>query len=86
MARRSTCWTSTGARRFDQVSEEVRLNYSSNLLNLIAGVYYGADETVTDNTFNIGSVLGPGVNGGFFQRTSIRRGSPMRSSLRAISI
>ena len=53
--------------RFDQVSEEVRLNYSSSLLNLIAGVYYGADETVTDNTFNIGSVLGPGVNGGFFQ-------------------
>ena len=53
--------------RFQQFSEELRANYTSSLLNLIAGVYYGRDDTVTDNTFDIGSVLGPGVNGGFFQ-------------------
>jgi iron complex outermembrane recepter protein len=53
--------------QFRQVSEEARLNYSSAWLNLIGGIYYGNDDTITDNTFDIGSVLGPGVNGGFFQ-------------------
>jgi outer membrane receptor protein involved in Fe transport len=53
--------------QFRQLSEEARLNYSSGRLNLIGGVYYGSDDTVTDNTFDIGSILGPGVNGGFFQ-------------------
>jgi outer membrane receptor protein involved in Fe transport len=53
--------------RFSQFSEEARLNYSAGRLTLIGGVYYGTDGTTTDNTFNIGSVLGPGVNGGFFQ-------------------
>ena len=43
------------------------MNYSTTGLNLIGGVYYGKDDTVTDNTFDIGSVLGPGVNGGFYQ-------------------
>ena len=53
--------------QFGQFSEEARLNYSSSGLNLIGGAYYGRDDTITDNTFDIGSVLGPGVNGGFFQ-------------------
>ena len=53
--------------QFRQVSEELRLNYSSSWLNLIGGVYYGGDSTITDNTFDIGGALGPGVNGGFFQ-------------------
>ena len=53
--------------RFSQFSEEARLNYSAGRLTLIGGVYYGTDGTTTDNTFDIGSVLGPGVNGGFFQ-------------------
>jgi iron complex outermembrane recepter protein len=53
--------------RFQQFSEELRLNYSSSLLNLIGGVYYGKDDTVTDNTFDIGGAIAPGVNGGFFQ-------------------
>lgn len=52
---------------FDQFSEEARLNYNGDRLNLVAGGFYGWDRTITDNTFNIGSVLGPGVNGGFFQ-------------------
>ena len=57
----------TWRSQFRQFSEEARVNYSSGRLNLIGGLYYGTDDTVTDNTFDIGSVLGPGVNGGFFQ-------------------
>jgi iron complex outermembrane receptor protein len=53
--------------QFRQFSEEARVNYSNDWLTLIGGVYYGWDSTVTDNQFNIGSILGPGVNGGFFQ-------------------
>ena len=53
--------------RFQQFSEELRLDYTTRWLNLIGGVYYGQDDTVTDNTFDIGSALGAGVNGGFFQ-------------------
>jgi iron complex outermembrane recepter protein len=53
--------------QFQQLSEEARIDFSSRILHLIAGVYYGQDVTVTDNAFDIGSVLGPGVNGGFFQ-------------------
>ncbi len=52
---------------FQQFSEEARFNYSSDALKLVGGLFYGWDRTVTDNTFNIGSALGPGVNGGFFQ-------------------
>jgi len=53
--------------RFRQLSEELRLNYESERLRAVGGVFYGWDRTVTDNLFNIGSVLGPGVDGGFFQ-------------------
>ncbi len=52
---------------FQQFSEEARFNYSSDALKLVAGGFYGWDRTITDNTFNIGSALAPGVNGGFFQ-------------------
>jgi iron complex outermembrane receptor protein len=52
---------------FRQYSEEARANYSVTGINLVGGVYYGWDQTNTDNTFNIGSALGPGVDGGFFQ-------------------
>ena len=52
---------------FRQFSEEARLNYESGKLKLVAGAFYGWDRTITDNTFNIGSALGPGVNGGFYQ-------------------
>lgn len=52
---------------FRQFSEEARLNYESDRLKAVGGVFYGWDRTVTDNTFNIGSALAPGVNGGFFQ-------------------
>jgi len=51
---------------FRQYSEEARVNYSVTGLNLVGGVY-------TDGTkqhrqyFHIGSALGPGVDGGFFQ-------------------
>ena len=59
---------------FRQYSEEARLNYASKLLTLVGGVYYGWDQTTTDNTFDIGSALGPGVDGGFFQHyRQIRR-------------
>jgi len=53
--------------QFHQLSEEARADYSGNGFNLIGGVYFGEDETATDNTFDIGSALGPGVNGGFYQ-------------------
>ena len=60
---------------YRQYSEEARFNYEADRLNLVGGLYYGWDQTTTDNTFNIGSVLGPGVNGGFFQNYRQRRHS-----------
>ncbi|MBB3957207.1 TonB-dependent receptor [Novosphingobium sediminicola] len=61
---------------FRQFAEEARINYSSDRLKLVTGLFYGWDRTITDNNFSIGSALAPGVNGGFFQhfrqaRTSI---------------
>ncbi|HEX7886278.1 MAG TPA: TonB-dependent receptor, partial [Phenylobacterium sp.] len=53
--------------KFRQASEELRLNYEGETVRAVAGVSYGWDRTVTDNLFNIGSALGPGVDGGFFQ-------------------
>lgn len=52
---------------FRQFSEEARINYDGQKLKLVGGAFYGWDRTITDNTFNIGSALGPGVNGGFYQ-------------------
>ena len=52
---------------YAQFSQEARFNYGSGALNLVGGGFYGWDRIVTDNTFNIGQALGPGVNGGFFQ-------------------
>ena len=52
---------------FRQYSEEARFNYEGDRLDLVGGLYYGWDQTTTDNTFDIGSALAPGVNGGFFQ-------------------
>ena len=52
---------------FRQFSEEFRVNYEGDRWNLVAGAFYGEDRTTTDNTFNIGSAIAPGVNGGFFQ-------------------
>jgi iron complex outermembrane recepter protein len=60
---------------YRQYSEEARFNYGGDRLNLVGGLYYGWDQTTTDNTFNIGSVLAPGVNGGFFQNYRQRRHS-----------
>ena len=53
--------------RFQQFSEEARFNYNGSRLKLVGGAFYGWDEVVTDNTFNIGQALGPNVNGGFYQ-------------------
>jgi len=52
---------------FRQASEELRVNYEGDKVRAVGGVFYGWDRTVTDNLFNIGSALGPGVDGGFFQ-------------------
>lgn len=52
---------------FRQFSEEARINYEGDALKLVGGLFYGWDRTVTDNRFNIGSALGAGVDGGFFQ-------------------
>jgi iron complex outermembrane receptor protein len=60
---------------FRQYSEEARFNYEGERLNLVGGLYYGWDQTTTDNTFDIGSALAPGVNGGFFQNYRERRHS-----------
>ena len=53
--------------RFDQFSEEARLNYDGERLKLVGGGFYGRDTVTTDNSFNIGQAVAPGVNGGFFQ-------------------
>ncbi|WP_334184692.1 TonB-dependent receptor [Novosphingobium sp.] len=53
--------------KFRQFSEETRINYEGDSLKLVGGLFYGWDRTVTDNRFNIGSALGAGVDGGFFQ-------------------
>ncbi|QNE32527.1 TonB-dependent receptor [Sphingomonas sp. NBWT7] len=60
---------------YDQFSEEARLNYDGGPVKLVAGGFYGFDKVETENTFNIGQALGPGVNGGFFQRYTQRRRS-----------
>jgi iron complex outermembrane receptor protein len=60
---------------FRQYSEEARFNYAGDRLDLVGGLYYGWDQTTTDNTFDIGSALAPGVNGGFFQNYRQRRQS-----------
>ena len=60
---------------YDQFSEEARFNYSSDAISLVAGAFYGWDRVVTDNRFNIGSALAPGVDGGFFQHYNQRRSS-----------
>ena len=60
---------------YDQFSEEARFNYSDDTLSLVAGAFYGWDRVVTDNRFNIGSALGPGVDGGFYQHYNQRRQS-----------
>jgi iron complex outermembrane recepter protein len=60
---------------FRQYSEEARFNYEVDRLTLVGGLYYGWDQTTTDNTFDIGSALAPGVNGGFFQNYRERRHS-----------
>ncbi|RYD83306.1 MAG: TonB-dependent receptor, partial [Sphingomonadales bacterium] len=53
--------------KYRQFSEEFRFNYSQGPLALVGGVFYGWDRVITDNDFAIGSVFGPGANGGFFQ-------------------
>ncbi|NMN04707.1 TonB-dependent receptor [Novosphingobium sp. SG916] len=53
--------------KFQQFSEEARLNYDAGKLKLVGGGFYGWDETITDNTFNIGQAIAPTINGGFFQ-------------------
>jgi iron complex outermembrane receptor protein len=52
---------------FQQFSEEARFNYDGGKVKFVGGGFYGWDRTITDNTFDIGSALAPGVNGGFFQ-------------------
>jgi len=60
--------------RFRQFSEEARVNYDGDALKLVGGLFYGWDRTITDNRFNIGSALAPGVDGGFFQHyNQVRR-------------
>ncbi len=52
---------------FQQFSEEARFNYNGTRLKLVGGGFYGWDEVITDNRFNIGQAIAPTVNGGFFQ-------------------
>ncbi|MEO0032429.1 MAG: hypothetical protein RIS94_2187 [Pseudomonadota bacterium] len=65
----------TWKSKFRQAEEEVRLNYSSDSLNLVAGAFYGWDRTVSDNHFSIASALAPGVDAGFFQHFRQSRSS-----------
>lgn len=61
--------------KYDQFSEEARLNYDGGALKLVAGGFYGFDRVETQNTFNIGQAIAPTVNGGFFQSYTQRRRS-----------
>ncbi|NWK96254.1 TonB-dependent receptor [Sphingobium lactosutens] len=53
---------------FHQFSEEARFNYDSTRVKAVAGLFYGWDSTSTGSFYHIASALGPGVDGGFFQR------------------
>ena len=53
----------TWQSKYRQFSQEMRLNYSSDALNLVGGVFYGWDRNITDNQFNL--PLPPA--GGFYQ-------------------
>jgi iron complex outermembrane receptor protein len=53
----------TWRSRYRQFSQELRGNYDGEGFNLVAGLFYGYDSNVTDNTFNL--PLPP--DGGFFQ-------------------
>ncbi|WP_374527604.1 TonB-dependent receptor [Novosphingobium sp.] len=57
----------TWLSKYNQFSEEARINYSSDKIDLVGGFFYGWDKVVTDNRFNVGSIIAPGVDGGFFQ-------------------
>lgn len=60
--------------KFRQFSEEARVNYESSSVKAVAGLFYGWDKSVVDNTFHIADVIAPGVNGGFFQHfNQVRR-------------
>lgn len=52
---------------YKQFNQELRANYGGDGYTLVAGGIYGRDTVETDNLFNIGSMLAPGVDGGFFQ-------------------
>lgn len=60
---------------FDQFSQELRVNYDTDTIHAVVGAFYGTDKTETENLFNIGSALAPGVNGGFFQHYIQKRKS-----------
>lgn len=53
----------TWQSKYRQFSQEMRLNYSSDTLNLVGGAFYGWDRNITDNQFNL--PLPPA--GGFYQ-------------------
>lgn len=53
---------------FRQFSEEFRFNYDADRIKAVAGLFYGWDRAIADNTFHIASVIAPGVDGGFVQR------------------
>lgn len=53
--------------KFDQFSEEVRFNWSKGSVNAVGGFFYGWDRVETANDFGIGSLLGAGADGGFYQ-------------------
>ena len=57
----------TWLSKYNQFSEEARINFSSDRVDLVGGFFHGWDKVVTDNRFNIGSMIAPGVDGGFFQ-------------------
>ena len=57
----------TWLSKYDQFSEEARFNYASDRVDLVGGLFHGWDKVITDNRFNIGSMIAAGVDGGFFQ-------------------
>jgi iron complex outermembrane recepter protein len=57
--------------KYRQFSEELRLNYESDNVNLVGGLFYGWDRNITDNRFNL--PLPP--EGGFFQHYEQNRKS-----------
>lgn len=60
---------------YSQFSEEARLNFSNDKVEVVGGVFYGTDKVDVHNIRYFGDAFGPGVNGGYDQYYKQKRRS-----------